>query len=48
MENQYWNLCDQQSVDLSFGSAEESKIAMNKTYSRKVFLGGLPPDIDEG
>ena len=25
-----------------------SYVAGSETYSRKVFVGGLPPDIDEG
>ena len=29
-----------------FGAA--SAFAMTESYSRKVFVGGLPPDIDEG
>lgn len=26
----------------------EGLIQSSETYSRKVFIGGLPPDIDEG
>jgi hypothetical protein len=33
-----------------FGSAQTMNLDMNKEerFSRKVFVGGLPPDIDEG